>query len=413
MSPTVLLLLGLAFFGHLSLWVAAHNRLLALGLTGELRRVVIVGLPVCVVAVPWVLWPGIVVDEPSSRDRFLGLEPSWPWTAYAVLCWSAAFVQIAYASHRRFSTRAPDAMRSRHGRLLDIAREIGGPPIGPGLRTKLLTRLPGNEVFRLELTEKQIELGRLPEELDGLSIVHLSDLHFSGAIDKEYFREVVRRTNQMQPDLIALTGDFVDYPRCVDWIVDILAPLEATFGAYFVLGNHDLRVDEGGLRQTLADAGLVDLGGRTTEITIRGKRVVLAGNESPWFPLGPEMNLVTGDEAREASLRLLLAHTPDRYHWARQRGFDLMLAGHTHGGQIRLPFLGAWVCPSLHGVRYASGVFHEPPTVMHVSRGVSSLLPLRLRCPPEVTRLVLRAPIDQKSPEGASQSEPLTAADPN
>jgi hypothetical protein len=139
----------------------------------------------------------------------------------------------------------------------------------------------------------------------------------------------------------------------------------------------------------------------------------LAGNELPWFPLAPQMKTVAGDEAQDAPLRILLAHTPDQYVWARRRGFDLMLAGHTHGGQIRLPLLGAWVCPSLHGVRYASGVFHQRPTVMHVSRGVSSLQPLRLGCPPEVTRLVLHAPVDQSNRCTSTESERLAAADPS
>jgi predicted MPP superfamily phosphohydrolase len=89
-------------------------------------------------------------------------------------------------------------------------------------------------------------------------------------------------------------------------------------------------------------------------------------------------------------LHVLLAHSPDQFKWARRRDFDLMLAGHTHGGQICLPVIGPIHCPSWHGVKYASGVFFEPPTVMHVSRGVSSELPIRLNCRPEVTKLVLR-----------------------
>jgi predicted MPP superfamily phosphohydrolase len=89
-------------------------------------------------------------------------------------------------------------------------------------------------------------------------------------------------------------------------------------------------------------------------------------------------------------LRVLLAHAPDQIDWAQRHQFDLMLAGHTHGGQIRLPLLGAIVAPSRLGTKFSAGTFYMEPTVMHVSRGVSGLTPLRWNCPPEITRLVLR-----------------------
>src|SRR5262249_32468011 len=96
------------------------------------------------------------------------------------------------------------------------------------------------------------------------------------------------------------------------------------------------------------------------------------------------------DDCALGPLRVLLAHTPDRYAWARARGFDLMLAGHTHGGQICFPVIGPTVCPSLYGTKYASGFFHERPTLLHVNRGTASLFPLRINCPPELSKLVLR-----------------------
>jgi len=109
----------------------------------------------------------------------------------------------------------------------------------------------------------------------------------------------------------------------------------------------------------------------------------LAGNERPWFsPLATDP-LPTG------VLKLLLSHSPDQLPWARRRGFDLMLAGHTHGGQVRFPLIGPVVCPSWHGTKYACGFFDESPTLLHVSRGSSSYFPYRLNCPPEITKLTL------------------------
>ena len=130
----------------------------------------------------------------------------------------------------------------------------------------------------------------------------------------------------------------------------------------------------------------------------------MAGTETPWFGANPRVPPRTFDENGVPIARILLSHSPDQIPWARRQNFDLMLAGHTHGGQIRFPVLGPIVAPSLFGVRYASGVFHEAPTLMHVSRGVSGLDPIRVNCPPEVTRITLRAAVVDEEPEHALES---------
>jgi predicted MPP superfamily phosphohydrolase len=93
-------------------------------------------------------------------------------------------------------------------------------------------------------------------------------------------------------------------------------------------------------------------------------------------------------------LSILLSHSPDQFARAQREGYKLMLAGHVHGGQIRPPIVGPMLSPSHYGVRFASGVFHRPPTLLHVTRGVSGMIPLRFNCPPEVAKLVLR-PVDR------------------
>jgi predicted MPP superfamily phosphohydrolase len=90
-------------------------------------------------------------------------------------------------------------------------------------------------------------------------------------------------------------------------------------------------------------------------------------------------------------LSLVLSHSPDQFAWAQGAGFKLMLAGHTHGGQGRLPLVGAVLTPCLSGVKYSAGVYYEPPTLLHVTRGISGMMPVRINCPPELTKLVLRA----------------------
>jgi predicted MPP superfamily phosphohydrolase len=122
----------------------------------------------------------------------------------------------------------------------------------------------------------------------------------------------------------------------------------------------------------------------------RDASVLLAGNEAPWFyPLPVCPSLEDGDGGDGSALRLLLSHAPDQIPWARAQAFDLMLAGHTHGGQIQFPGIGPTVSPSRFGIRYASGSFYESPTVMHVSRGISGLHTVRFGCPPELALLTL------------------------
>jgi predicted MPP superfamily phosphohydrolase len=166
--------------------------------------------------------------------------------------------------------------------------------------------------------------------------------------------------------------------------------MRSTHGAYFIFGNHDIRIDPTETRRQLEAAGLVNVGGGQRRINIRGVKVLLAGNERPWIREAADPATFP-DRGSESHLRILLSHSPDQYAWARQHDFDLMLAGHVHGGQIQIPPLGPILAPSRYGVRYACGTFHEPPTVLHVSRGLSSRLPLRFFCRPELTTLVLRA----------------------
>ena len=174
---------------------------------------------------------------------------------------------------------------------------------------------------------------------------------------------------------------------------DTLGRLKARYGVYYIFGNHDLRIDNRRLQKVLDDCGLIYLGGRWKVIEVRGRpgapgtRVLVAGNELPWFK--PAADLGTCPPRSEVPFRLLLSHSPDQLSWARRGDGDLLLAGHNHGGQIRLPLIGPVFAPSFGGVQYASGLFHVPPTILNVSRGLSAQLPLRMNCRPEIIHLTL------------------------
>jgi len=132
------------------------------------------------------------------------------------------------------------------------------------------------------------------------------------------------------------------------------------------------------------------LGGKTAVIWRGGSPLLLAGNERPWFrPYPPLDDMRRSDPQVSMAFTIGLAHSPDQIGWARRSQVDLLLAGHTHGGQVRIPVLGPVLSPSLHGVWLAAGTFACPPTVMHVSRGVSGACPLRYRCPPELSFVTL------------------------
>ena len=121
-------------------------------------------------------------------------------------------------------------------------------------------------------------------------------------------------------------------------------------------------------------------------MTIRGQRCVVVGHEGPWNRPGPDLHNAPRD-----CFRLGLSHTPDNFIWAADNGIALLICGHTHGGQVRLPVIGSIFVPSLYGRRFDQGVFMENHTAMVVSRGVSGKEPLRINCPPQVLRITLKS----------------------
>ncbi len=138
--------------------------------------------------------------------------------------------------------------------------------------------------------------------------------------------------------------------------------------------------------------------------------IILTGNENPWLERHRGDYWSSGplsESDADASLKIGLTHSPDQFPWARQLRLDLLLAGHTHGGQVRLPGVGPIVAPSRHGSRFASGVFRLPPTVMHVSRGLAGTQPLRFRCPPEISLLTI-VPLSSPSEPARSTENRLT-----
>ena len=376
----IYLLLAVAALGHVIFWAAIVNRLHGLGIN---RRWVNGGTAACGVALATI---PLTIAFLFWRRPFDGVPFVAAW-GY-VTC-SAAFGIFALL-HRVWVTLHPErrgVVASNHTAQVDMRKHDRARLTAPGIPS-LLARIPGNQVLNLQVHEKRLALPRMPLGRE-LRIVHVTDLHMSGRIAKEYFVEMVAAVNALQPDLILVTGDLVEREKCMDWVPDTLGALRAAAGVYFVLGNHDVRVDHRRLVQNLNDLGLIYVGGTWREAIVRDTAVVIAGNELPWFYPAVNPTELPSRDASGLPLRILLAHAPDRFAWACRHDFDLILAGHNHGGQVRLPMLGAILAPSLSGTRYASGVFRRGSTVLHVSRGTGSLAPIRWNCPPEIALLVV------------------------
>jgi predicted MPP superfamily phosphohydrolase len=379
-----------AFLGHFSIAVWLFNRLHAVpwpvGLIKSLDKLIVLGAAAISVlfVVRWIVTGHLLLPPASGEVP----ADQWLWLGYAAVCWLAAVAVLPLWLIPKLRESKPAALLANDTRMVDVVERVGYAPLN-GRKTKLLARVPGNQALQIAVQQKTLQLARLPPELKGLTIAHLSDLHMTGHLGPEFYEVVVEETNDLLPDLIAITGDILEKECCLAWGPKLLARLKARYGVYFIFGNHEMRLkDAAALRKALVDAGLIDLGSKSLSVSIRNIEVLLAGNELPWFGNAPPIQNPKS-EIRNPHFRILLSHTPDQLPWAKNNGFDLVLAGHNHGGQIRLPYLGALITPSKYGWRYAGGLYHEPPTLLHVSRGLSGDHCLRLNCPPELALLTL------------------------
>jgi predicted MPP superfamily phosphohydrolase len=391
------LLFAAACLGHLVLVVRSHNWFYGSALHRHTVDVLQVLHGLLVLAGPPVFWSAAGLDLRSLFGAGVSFGTHL-LAGYVVLCWLAAFVALPWVTVVRLRRCA--ALESNHTRTVDVAAELGHKPAGDG-KYRRLALLPGNQVFQVDFNVRTLLLPRLPAGWDGLTVLHLSDLHLCGTPDRCFYEFVLDRCRDEAPDLVALTGDYVDSVEHHAWVAPLLGRLTARVAVLAVLGNHDLWYEPDELRRRLAGAGATVLSNRWQRLEVRGRPLVAVGHEGPWVKPPPDLS---GCPAGE--FRLCLSHTPDNYAWARAHGVDLMLSGHVHGGQIRLPWFGSVVVPSRWGRRYDCGVFDEPPTILHVSRGLGGKHPLRYNCRPEVTRLVLRCrpPVGQAQPDVFSSS---------
>lgn len=249
----------------------------------------------------------------------------------------------------------------------------------------------GNEA--VTLTERHIPLEGLPESFSGLRVAHVSDLH-NAQLGKDNARllELLRRS---EPDLIAVTGDLID-SRHTDLAVaeDFIREAVKIAPVYFTTGNHESRIAAyTQLEKTMLEAGVTVLRDSWTELERAGERLRIIGLEDPAFrrhTAGETEQVLTGLGAGEG-FSLVLAHRPELLEAYAAAGADLVLSGHAHGGQVRIPFLGGVIAPNQGFFpQYTEGVHVCADTVLSISRGLgNSLFPFRVNNRPELVLTVL------------------------
>jgi predicted MPP superfamily phosphohydrolase len=250
------------------------------------------------------------------------------------------------------------------------------------------------ETSQIRIRRQAVPLPNLPSAFVGKTVAVLTDLHHGPFVGIPFIREAVRLANALEPDLIALVGDYAhrgaqveaDLPPCLEALSALRAPL----GVFAVPGNHDMK-DRGQLyRELIAATPLNDLTNRNERISQQGEHLWLAGVDDLWWGK-PDLKRALRTIPEGAAV-LLLSHNPDFAEDFPDRRVGLMLSGHTHGGQVYLPVVGAPWMPSKYGRKYRGGLVQGPASRVFVSRGLGEAgIPLRFNAPPEINLLTLTA----------------------
>ncbi len=236
----------------------------------------------------------------------------------------------------------------------------------------------------------RIPVPNLPQAFAGFRIVQLTDLHYGPLVPLRFIRGVIERANRIERDAIVCTGDYVhgrNSSERVEAVWPLLEQLDAPAGVFSVLGNHDHWADASRSLYWLSRSGQ-DLGHKITSLERGGSRIWLAGAGDLWEDHRGLDELL--GEIPQADCRIVLAHNPDTADTMFSSRIDLMISGHTHGGQVRIPFVDAPVLP-VENKTYSSGLVASPRgTSVFISRGIGwSVYPVRFNCFPEIAVLEL------------------------
>jgi len=318
-------------------------------------------------------WPlGRWIRRPLEASVLTGIGASWLIIAAAVGAYWVldrirvhAFGEPALVGIR---TLPSEVIRLRKAHPFAFLRNLGAH----------------NDVYDIEVTRHDVIIDDLPEGADGYRIAFLTDTHVASFMRRAFYREIVAQVQRFDPHLILLGGDFVTWRRHIPLMSELLlTDLSARDGILAVLGNHDYWA---GADQVMA------------AMTARGVRFLINESVELALPLVGIDEVYRGDpdvdrafaNVDPAAPCIAISHHPDIIDLLSGRRIDLLLCGHTHGGQIRFPFFGPVVVPSRHEGKFASGFHRVRNVLMYVSRGIGAIPPLRILCRPEVATFTLR-----------------------
>lgn len=254
-----------------------------------------------------------------------------------------------------------------------------GPYIAPIIEPK-----------KIDITKIDIPIINLPTDLENKKIVHISDIHAGPYIRQKYLERVVNTINTLIPDITVITGDFSESDQSdILWCSKVLSQIKSQLGIYAVLGNHDFWNGDKYITETLMNSGINILRNEHKNIKINKNQLYISGIDDcncGNYDLNKAMS-----DIPENSIVILLSHRPDIIESINKYKIDLLLCGHTHGGQWQLPFIGPIYLSSKVGKKHGLGYSRYKNTIIYTNRGIgSTFIPVRICCKPEITLLTLK-----------------------
>ncbi len=330
-----------------------------------------------------------ITPEPIERvwqAFWTYVGPAWLFIAAGVgLYWLIDRVRVlvfpasAVAGTKTF---VPTVIRAR------IRAEEREPQVST---LKRIARAVGahNDVYDFEITQHEVAIASLPASFDGYRIAFLTDTHVASFMRRDFYRAVVAQASAFDPDLVLLGGDFVTWERHIPLMAEVLlTDLQARDGIYAVLGNHDYWANPKAVMEAMTARGVQFIVNRSVAIRRGDEMISLLGIDEVYRG-HPDLDAAFA--GTDPNLPCLgLSHHPDIIDRLDGWKLDLLVCGHTHGGQIRFPFFGSVIVPSKHESRYASGFQRVGDVLLYVSRGIGAIPPVRILCRPELATFTLR-----------------------
>ncbi len=245
-----------------------------------------------------------------------------------------------------------------------------------------------NEANTLEVEKIEIRLIRLPKNLEGFRILHLSDIHHSPFTSLEHITRAIEIGNSLQPDMCILTGDYVSHEsEYIEPVAEVMGRLESEFGTFACLGNHDHWTDAEMMTNAMREANITVLINEGFRFTAKDASFWLAGVDDHMVGKTDLRAALRGSFPDE--MKLLLAHNPKILGRAARADVDLIFSGHTHGGQVKIRDDEKRILPRR---KLKNGLYRRKDTQIYITRGIGTVvLPVRYQCPPEISLIQLNS----------------------